>query len=549
MLRLPARLQIVARTVHRDELRLQLGNPRRVHRETRIAVAPQGSVLALRRLDLAGQILQGAGAGGVGDLHPRRRRIQQVDPLVRVVAARDVARRERRGSGDRGVGDVHLVRRLVAAAQATEHPRGTLGVRLLHLHRLEAARQGRVLLEVFLVLRPGGGGDRTQLPTRQRWFEEVGGVAAAGGATRADQGVGLVDEQDDRLRRCLHLVDHPLQAVLELPLDRRARLQQPHVEAEKVDPLEDLRHVVLDDAQGQPLHQGGLPHPGLADHDRVVLPPPPEDVDHLPDLPVTAKDRVDAAGARLGGEVDGEPPEGRLAARTSRRCARPWARRRHVLGGAGDDGEELAPELVGADLLEQVEVGAVAEPLRVGAEAREEDTGADVRERELHRGEEPRLLDPLHQGRREDRPARVAPLQPLHRLLHRAQEGDRVDAEVGEDLHHVAIRVIRQLQEQVLHGHFVVAARHAHPGGPLQGLGGARVETLQQGLELDTDHGGFSRVLAGPQAAVGITSLLHALAGNTHDAIARGSPKPGSPAETRLRVSGTEAKGRDLCVA
>ena len=46
----------------------------------------------------------------------------------------------------------------------------------------------------------------------------------------ADHGVGLVDEQDDRLRRGLDLVDHRLEAVLELALDAGPGLQQAQVE-------------------------------------------------------------------------------------------------------------------------------------------------------------------------------------------------------------------------------------------------------------------------------------------------------------------------------
>jgi hypothetical protein len=62
--------------------------------------------------------------------------------------------------------------RSIAAARAS------LG--LLDLDHLEAAGQGGVLLEVLLVLGPGGGGDRAQLAARQGRLEQVGGVVLAG---------------------------------------------------------------------------------------------------------------------------------------------------------------------------------------------------------------------------------------------------------------------------------------------------------------------------------------------------------------------------------
>jgi hypothetical protein len=88
----------------------------------------------------------------------------------------------------------------------------------VQLHRLETTGQRRVFLEVFLVLGPGGGGDGAQLATGQRRFQQVGGVGTAGIAARADQGVGFVDEQDDRLGRGFDFVDHAFETTLELRL-------------------------------------------------------------------------------------------------------------------------------------------------------------------------------------------------------------------------------------------------------------------------------------------------------------------------------------------
>src|ERR1700691_652352 len=49
-------------------------------------------------------------------------------------------------------------------------------------------------------------------------------------------------------------------------------------------PAQGLGDVALHDALGEPLHDGGLAHPGLADEDGVVLGAPREHLDDAADL-------------------------------------------------------------------------------------------------------------------------------------------------------------------------------------------------------------------------------------------------------------------------
>ena len=119
--------------------------------------------------------------------------------------------------------------------------------RLEHLHDLEPAREGRILLDVFLVFGPRRGRDRPERAARQRRLQEIGRIAGAGGAAGADQGVGLVDEEDDRLRRGLHLVDDRAQPVLEFPFHAGAGLEQSDVEDPELHVLERRRHLTVRD--------------------------------------------------------------------------------------------------------------------------------------------------------------------------------------------------------------------------------------------------------------------------------------------------------------
>ena len=115
-----------------------------------------------------------------------------------------------------------------------------------------------------------------------------------GGPAGADQRVRLVDEQDDALAGGLHLLDHRLQPVLELAPDGGAGLHGGKVEREEPHIPQGRRHIAGGDSQRQALDKRGLADAGLADHHRVVLPAPHQDVDDLADLAVAALHRVDA---------------------------------------------------------------------------------------------------------------------------------------------------------------------------------------------------------------------------------------------------------------
>ena len=102
--------------------------------------------------------------------------------------------------------------------------------RLIDQHRLEAALQGGVLLDVLAVLVERGRADAVQLAAGQHRLEQVAGVHRAFGLAGADDGVQLVDEQDDLALRLLHFLEHGLEPLLELAAELGAGDQRAHVE-------------------------------------------------------------------------------------------------------------------------------------------------------------------------------------------------------------------------------------------------------------------------------------------------------------------------------
>ena len=236
------------------------------------------------------------------DLHAdaRGRLVDEVDRLVGQLAVADVAVRERRGGDDRGIGDVDVVMDLVAFLQAAQDRDRVLDRGLVHQHLLEAALERGVLFDVLAVFVERGRADAVQLAARERGLQHVAGVHRALGLAGADHRVQLVDEEDDLAFLLREVVQHALQALLELAAELRAGDQRAHVEREDALVLEALRHLAVHDALREPLDDRGLADARLADQHGIVLGAPLQHLDRAADLVVAADHRIELAllGAR-----------------------------------------------------------------------------------------------------------------------------------------------------------------------------------------------------------------------------------------------------------
>ena len=99
--------------------------------------------------------------------------------------------------------------------------------------RLEAALEGGVLLDVLAVLVERGGADAVQLAAGQHGLEHVGGVHRAFGGAGADDGVELVDEEDDLAFGLGDFLEDGLEALLELAAVLGAGDQGAQVEGDR----------------------------------------------------------------------------------------------------------------------------------------------------------------------------------------------------------------------------------------------------------------------------------------------------------------------------
>ena len=247
--------------------------------------------------DAAGQLIELGGHAVHLGADQRAGLVDQVDGLVGQEAVGDVAVALGGGGHEGGVQDLDAVEDLEAFAQAAQDADGVFDGGLVDQHRLEAAFERGVLLDVLAVLVEGGGADAVQLAAGEHGLEQVARVHGAVGLAGADDGVQLVDEEHDAAVGLLDLGEHGLEAFFELAAELGAGDERAQVEAEDGFVFEPVGHVAAHDALGQALGDGGFAHAGLADEHGVVLGFAREDADGAADLFVAADDRVELAVA------------------------------------------------------------------------------------------------------------------------------------------------------------------------------------------------------------------------------------------------------------
>jgi hypothetical protein len=148
---------------------------------------------------------------------------------------------------------------------------------------------------VLAVFVERGGADAAQFAARELRLHDVRRVRRAFRRARADDGVQLVDEQNDLAFAGGDLLEERLEPVLELAAILRAGDHRAQIHRHEPLVLEGFRHVAADDAPGQALDDGGLAHAGLADEHRIVLGAARQHLHDAADLLVAADDRVDLA--------------------------------------------------------------------------------------------------------------------------------------------------------------------------------------------------------------------------------------------------------------
>ena len=246
---------------------------------------------------------------------PCRGLIHQIDGFVGQEAVGDIAVGQHRRRDQRAVADLHLVVHLEELLDTAQDRDGVLDGRGVDHDRLEAPLERFVLLDIFPIFVERRRADAVQLAARQERLQEVARVHRAFGRTRADDGVQLVDEDDDPALGGLDLLEDGLEALFEFAAILRAGDHRAEIQREERFVAQRFGHVPAHDALGEPLRDGGLADARLTDEHRVVLRAARQNADDALDLLVAADDRRQLAVARLFDQIAaifGERLVGRL---------------------------------------------------------------------------------------------------------------------------------------------------------------------------------------------------------------------------------------------
>ena len=231
--------------------------------------------------------------------------VHQVDGLVGQEPVGDVTIRQRRRGDKRAIGDPHTVMQFVFILNSAQDRDRVLNRRFAHEDRLKPPRQRRVFFHMLAIFVQRGRADAMQRAPRQFGLDQIGRIHRAVRLARANQRVHFVDEQDDLAVRGLDFLQHGFQAFLELAAVFRSGDHRAEVQRQQLLVLQRLRHVAVDDAQGEALDNRGFPDTGLADKNGVVLGAAGQNLDGAAYLLVAADDRVEFPFARDFRDVAG----------------------------------------------------------------------------------------------------------------------------------------------------------------------------------------------------------------------------------------------------
>ena len=194
---------------------------------------------------------------------------------------------------------------LVARLERGQDLDRVLDARLLDINGLEATLEGRVLGEVLAELLGRGGTDDLESTAREHGLEHRARIDRTLGRTGTDDGVHLVDKQDDVVGFG-RLLDHVLEALLKLTAilgtrDKTRQIERPDILVHKI-----LGHIASSNLLRQALDDSRLAHAGIAQDKRIVLGAARKDLHHALDFLFAANHGIELAVARLLREVGGE---------------------------------------------------------------------------------------------------------------------------------------------------------------------------------------------------------------------------------------------------
>ena len=136
------------------------------------------------------------------------------------------------------------------------------------------------------------GPDTLHLATGKRRLEHVAGIERASGIARPNDGMQLVDEEDDLPFAALHFFHTRLETLFKFAAETGPGQHGPHVERNHPFAHQRLRHIVADDLLRQPFDNRRLAHARFTDQDWIIFSAATEHLHHAQHFGIAADDRV-----------------------------------------------------------------------------------------------------------------------------------------------------------------------------------------------------------------------------------------------------------------
>ena len=181
--------------------------------------------------------------------------------------------------------------RFQSRAERFEHAAGCFSIRLPDDHGAETALECSILFDEFAVFLHRRRTDHLQFSPTKGGLEQICRIDCSLGTTRADDGVHLIDKQDD-IAAAADLEQNIAHTLFKFASVFRARKQIRHIEAVEFFSAQRLRHIAAGKALRQRFDNSSLADAGLSDKRGIIFAAAAEHLHQLGKFRLAADDGI-----------------------------------------------------------------------------------------------------------------------------------------------------------------------------------------------------------------------------------------------------------------
>ena len=268
-----------------------------------ILLALQGFALDLHLDDLAVDLVDFFGLAVYLHAQTRRRFIDQIDCFIGQKTVGDITIGQSRRRNDRAIRDADAVMQLILFLQTAQDRDCVCDAWLAHENRLEAPRESRIFFDIFTVFVQGRGTDAMQFAARQSGLQHIRRIHRAIRLARADQGMKLINKNDDLACGGRDFLQNRFQTFLEFAAIFGTRDQCAQIQRENLLVFQAFRYIAANDALRQTLDDGGFAHAWLTNQHRIVFRAARQNLNRAADFFIAPDHGIHFAIARGLGQI------------------------------------------------------------------------------------------------------------------------------------------------------------------------------------------------------------------------------------------------------